>query len=175
MAFGSGYFNAGNRSVAAKLQAVVDLLDHLTVPLWTLSSTTASPASSGSAGVETAVLTAPSSTYAAHTAYRITMRGLLHAVTTSGTTTLRMRDTNAAGTLRFDGFSAATTTSNVNFVYETVVANTTGVDVTARILALTLTHSAAGGSNVNASAQHPYYFRCVVAGADADYPEAVAL
>jgi hypothetical protein len=179
VAFGSGYFNAGNRSVAAKLQAVVDFLDGLTVPLWTLSSTTASGTSSASAGVETAVtgLTAPSSTYKAHTAYIITMRGLLVAGTTTGNSTIRIRDTNAAGTARFDGYThvAAVTTVNTNFYYETLVANTTGADITSRILAITLAHSAAGGVKVNASTNIPYYFRCSAVGTDADYPEAVAL
>jgi hypothetical protein len=169
-------FNAGNRLVASNLQALVTAIDAGNVPLWTLSSTTASGTSTGTTETAVTGLTAPSSTYKAHTAYKITMRGLLRAATTAGNSTIRIRDTNAAGTLRFDGFGAATvSTSNVNFYYETLVANTTGVDVTARILALTLTHSAAGGVFVNASSVHAWSFRCVVCGTDADYPDAVAL
>jgi hypothetical protein len=168
-------YSAGNRAVAANLQGPVNLLDLITVPLWTLTSTSASGTSSGTTETAVTGLTAPASQYDAHTAYRITMRGFLRAGTTSGTTTLRIRDTNAAGTLRFDGYSAATAVSNTAFFYETLVANTGGTAITGRVLAVTLTHSAAGGALLNASTQHPWYFRCIACGADADYPEAVAL
>ena len=170
-------FNAGTPLVASNLQAIVNFIDSITVPLWTLSSTTASGTSTNTTETAVTGLTAPSSTYKAHTAYIITMRGLLAAGTTSGNTTIRIRDTNAAGTLRFDGYThvATVTTVNTNFYYETLVANTTGVDITSRVLAVTLTHSATGGAKVNASSNIPYYFRCIAVGADSDYPEAVAL
>jgi hypothetical protein len=169
-------FSAGNKLIATNLQQMVGAIDDGFVPTWVLSSTTASGTSTATSETAVTGLTAPSSTYRAHTAYRITMRGLLRAATTNGNSTIRIRDTNAAGTLRFDGFGAATvSTSNVNFYYETLVANTTGVDITSRVLAVTLTHSAAGGVFVNASSVHPWSFRCSVIGADSDYPDAVAL
>lgn len=171
-------FSAGNNLIADDLQTLADFVDLITVPLWTLTATTASGTSSGTTETAVAGLTAPSSTYKAHTAYLVKMRGLLLAGTTTGNATIRIRDTNAAGTVRFDAFTcptAVTSSVNVNFEYETLIANTTGTDITSRVLAITLTHSAAGGVKVNASSNIPYYFRCIAVGADADYPEAVAL
>ncbi len=168
-------FSAGLTTVAADLQSVVDGVNDLATPLWTLSSTTASGTSSGTSETAVTGLTAPSSTYRAHTAYEIKFRTIIKAATTSGTVTIRIRDTNAAGTLRFDGLTAALTTANSNLIYEAHVANTGGTDITSRILAVTLQHSAAGGALFNAAALQPYLVRCTVLGLDTDYPEAVAL
>jgi hypothetical protein len=168
-------FTAGLTTIAADLQAVVDGVNGLAVPLWSLSSTTSSGTSSGTTETAVTGLTAPSSTYKAHSAYEIKFRTIIKAATTSGTVTIRIRDTNAAGTLRFDGLVVAVTTANSNLYYEAHVANTGGTDITSRILAVTLQHSAAGGALFNAATLQPYLVRCTLLGTDTDYPEAVAL
>lgn len=146
--------------------------------LWTLGSQSASSAIGASSTEQTtAAFQAPSSTYAAHTAYRISIRGLVRASTTSGNLSVRIRDTNAAGTTRFDNEPLiALTTGNSRFpAIDHIVANTTGAAITGRVLCLTFSHSAAGGALFNASALNPWSITCTPAGVDTTFPWAVAL
>jgi hypothetical protein len=142
-------------------------------PQWTVSSTSASVG----ATTETVFATAPSSTYKAHTAYRIEISGYGHrSVGVGGVTeTFQIRDTNNAGTIRMGGL-----TYGVNDTAQTpiqlfhYVANTTGSDILGRVLVATITASA-GTVHVNASAQKPWYVTCIEVGVDTDVPQFVAL
>jgi hypothetical protein len=177
VSFGSGYFNAGDRNIAAKMQALADAYDGLTVPVWTLGDVAGFTAIGGSSVEATnAALTAPSSTYKAHTAYHITFRALLQAGTTTGNCSLAIRDTNASGTQRMTNYTIiGLTTNNFPFVWDHWVANTSGTDITSRVLCVTFAHSAAGGAHFNAAATLPWVVQCKVAGVDSDYTQAVAL
>lgn len=166
-------FSAGNRSIAANLQTLADLLNDLTVPLWTATGT-ASP-TTGSAA-EKVHLSAPSSTYSAHTAYRIRFDGLVRSTAGTGTFNFGIRDTNVAGTSRWLSgvypIGAATTNyENSHFIE---VANTGGTDITARVLCLTLA-SGACTMIINAAAASPYIWECIKIGDDSDFPGAIVL
>lgn len=171
-------FGAGNTAIASKLQQLADYVDLVTGPLWVLTSTSAT-AAIGASGVEqtTAALQAPASTYLAHTAYRIKIRGLLTPGTTSGSVSLKIKDTDAAGATRMDNLPAIALTSGSNtlFQFEHALANTTGSNIGSRVLCVTMSHTAVGGARFNAAASFPWYIECKELGADADYPNAVAL
>lgn len=177
MSFGSGYFNAGDTTIAAKLQALADGYDALTVPLWTLGDVAGFTAI-GASSVEATntALTAPSSTFKAHTAYEIRFRFLFQAGTTSGNATVSMRDTNAAGTIRMSNLTiVGLTTTNFLVNHTHWVANTGGTDITSRILCATITHSAVGGARFNAASTLPWVIQCIAVGDDSDFTQAVAL
>lgn len=171
-------FGAGNTAIASKLQQLADYVDLVTGPLWVLTAISAS-AAIGASGVEqtTAALQAPASTYLAHTAYRIKIRGLLTPGTTSGNLSLKMRDTDAAGTIRMDNVPAVALVASAQtlFQLEHTLANTGGSNIGSRVLCVTMSHTAAGGARFNAAATFPWYIECKELGADADYPNAVAL
>lgn len=170
-------FGAGQNSVAANLQALVDALNDITTPLWTLGDVAGFTAIGASSTEQTnAALTAPSSTYRAHTAYEIRYRMLLQAGTTTGNTSVNLRDTNAAGTLRMTNLSiTGLTTTNLLVNHVHWVANTGGTDITSRVLCNTIVHSAAGGAKFNAASTLPWVIQCKVAGKDTDFTQAVAL
>lgn len=142
-------------------------------PIWTVWSATAS----GSASTEAVFASAPSSTYKAHTAYRIEISCYGHrSVGTGGTTqTFQVRDTNVSGTVRMGGL-----TYGVNDTAQTpiqlfhYIANTTASDILGRVLCATIA-AGAGSVHANASSTKPWYVTCIEVGADTDYPQAVAL
>lgn len=154
-----------------KLRAV----DMVPQKLWTVSSTTAT---SNIGTTETAVGTAPSSTYRAGRAYLISFRGIYRCNTAPANITPRIRDTNTSGTVRMTGITTNLVTNSLNYVthWEHYVANTTASDITSRVLVLTLTSSS--GVNtvlINAAAEFPWYINCMEIGDADDFPEAVAL
>lgn len=126
---------------------------------------------------ETVVATAPSTTYAANSAYMIRFNGLLRIATAAGDIGLAIHDTNASGTSRrtIGYVSCASTTRNYDCDWEHLVANTsTTTDITSRVLVLTAAASANTGI-INAAAARPYIFTCYYVGVATDFPEAVAL
>ncbi len=157
----------------SKLRAI----DMVPQKIWTVTGTS-SPGSITTS--ETVQLTAPSTTYRAGRAYKLAFRAIFRS--SSGTpnlTTIRIRDTNTSGTIRFEvsgrvlAINPATT--NIGpFYFETYVANTGSSDITSRTLVLCMTADAANGV-INAGANVPYYWNCIEMGAATDYTEAVAL
>lgn len=150
-------------------------------PLWTVSSISAS---TGATTTETVFATAPSSTYRAHTAYRIEISGLGRRTVGTGATALglQVRDTNTAGTSRMfvleytvsDGSDATLMLRNTPIQIFHYVANTTGSDILGRVLVATLI-AQAGTVVLNAAASKPWYVTCIAVGTDTDFPQAVAL
>lgn len=143
-------------------------------PIWTVFSATAS--TSGTT-TETVFATAPSSTYKAHTAYRIEISCYGHRSVGTGATTetFQVRDTNTSGTVRMGGLTyTVNDTSQTPVQLFHYIANTTGSDILGRVLVATIT-AGAGSVHANASAQKPWYVTCIEVGTDSDYPQGVAL
>lgn len=146
-------------------------------PLWTVSSASAS---TGTTTTEVAFATAPATTYRAHTAYRIEISGYGRRTDAAPATNLglQVRDTNAAGTVRMgslvykvnpDGVIANTPIQLFHYL-----ANTSGSDITGRVLVATIV-STGGNVVLNASSQKPWYVTCIAVGLDTDFPQGVAL
>lgn len=166
-------FAAGQWLNASDLNDVVTALNSGRDPLWTMTGTT-SP-TTGSAA-EKVHLSAPSSTYKAHTAYRLRFGGLLRSSSGTGTSDFRVRDTNVAGTLRWQSgvFTVGVINTNYQVNHVMYVANTTGSDITSRVLCLTMS-SGACTVLINSGASQPYFWECIEAGVDTDFPNALAL
>jgi hypothetical protein len=142
-------------------------------PLWTVFSTSDSP---GGTGTETVFASGPSSTYRAHTAYRIEVSGyMIRTVGSSTVLTLKIRDTNIAGTQRMDDSNYAVTASKAPLQFFHYVANTTGSDILGRVIVGTLVTQAASTVVLRGSATKPWYMTCIAVGTDTDFPQAVAL
>jgi hypothetical protein len=142
--------------------------------IWTVTSTSATGNISG----ETVFATGTSSTYTANSAYRIKVRALVRANGSTGQATFQIRDTNVAGTLRGGPLRvpALQTSGSGDLSYiEHIVANTSGTDITSRVLCLTLQTLGPTSVLLNAAPEAPWYVSCEYIGASADYPEAVAL
>lgn len=146
-------------------------------PLWTVWSATAT---AGISTTETVFATAPANTYRAHTAYRIEISGYGRRTDAAGATNefLQVRDTNAAGSIRMGSLqyqvNVGGVISNLPIQVFHYVANSTGSDITGRVLVATL--SSSGGTVVlNASSTKPWYVTCIAVGLDTDFPQAVAL
>lgn len=147
-------------------------IDMVPQKIWTASATSANTASTA----EVVALTGTSSTYRAGRAYLLSIRLPARAVGAATNMILRVRDTNASGTVRMDPvrWNLADNTSVWGLHYEHYVANTSGSDITSRVLVLTHTGSA-NTVRYDASAAHPAYFSCTEMGSSTDFPEAVAL
>lgn len=146
-------------------------------PIWTVFSTAAT---SGITTTETVFATAPSSTYKAHTAYRIEISGYGRRTDAAPATNqiFVLRDTNAAGTIRMGllqwQVNVGGVISNLPIQIFHYVANTGGSDILGRVLVAT-TQSTGGTVVVNASTQKPWYVTCIEVGDDTDFPQAVPL
>lgn len=160
----SASFVAGRRLTAA------------TMPwqrMWSVSSTTAS------ANITTiaAILTSPSTTYLANSAYMLQYTLLPRSAASAPTAaSIEIRDTNTAGTQRMGNrlYQIPGNTANYGYTEFWPVANKTASDITGRVLALCGTASS-GTILINASSVLPYFFTCYYVGVSTDYPEAVAL
>jgi hypothetical protein len=144
-------------------------------PIWTITSTSATAAVGTSL---TVIASGTSSTYKAHTAYVLKFRGIIRCNTAPAVISFEVRDTNAAGTARLSNwpFKIDVQINNRGCYWEHVVANTTGSDITSRVLALCInSDSAANTVVINAASSMPWFFKCVPIGLDTDFPEAVAL
>lgn len=142
-------------------------------PIWTVWSATAT----AGATAETVFATAPSSTYKAHTAYRIEISGYGHRSVGAGSVlqTFQVRDTNVSGTSRMGGLTyTVTDTIQTPIQAFHYIANTTGSDILGRVLCATQSPSA-GTVHFNASTIKPWYVTCIEVGVDTDFPQAVAL
>jgi hypothetical protein len=143
-------------------------------PVWTQWGATASP---GGTTAETVIATAPSTTYRAHTAYRIEISGFGRRTVGTGSIgmSLAVRDTNAAGTVRMGALTyTASDTANTPIQLFHYIANATGSDILGRVLVVTIV-TTAGTAVLNASAQKPWYATCIAVGLDTDFPQGVAL
>lgn len=142
--------------------------------MWIIDDT----ASGAATAAEAIALTAPAATYAAHRAYKITLRGYARATGAAlATMTMKLRDTNLVGTIRGGDFNVGIPVLAVNFTYtyEHIIANTTGANINARVLVLTNASSNANNIQMTANVNHPRYMRCDDLGLDTDYPTAVPL
>jgi hypothetical protein len=140
-------------------------------PLWTVQSTTAT----ANIVAETVVATAPSSTYRAHTAYRVDFRFLGRSNTGVSTLNVNMHDTNVAGTARMSFSMPVVNTGNTGLFMQHYLANTTGSDITGRVLVTALQSGTANSVFWNAGSTFPWYVSCITVGIDTDFPQAVAL
>lgn len=158
--------NSGNSTMLRYTGAAwVEVVDDL----WQVGATTAT----ATVSAETVVLTAPSSTYRAHRAYLLRLRGYARSSTATGIMVLQVRDTNAAGTIRATvNVYIPLAGTNVSYDITVEVANTTGADITGRVLVLTI-----AGTNVliNGGAMFPSLFGCRPNGVDTSHPQAVPL
>lgn len=147
------------------------------IPVWTVSSTTAT---AGVTTTETVFATAPSTTYRAHTAYRIEVSGYGRRTDAGAATTqaIQVRDTNSVGTIRMGPLTYVVNPtgviSNLPIQLFHYVANTTGSDILGRVLVVTQV-SGAGTVVLNASASKPWYATCIAVGLDTRFPQSVAL
>jgi hypothetical protein len=142
-------------------------------PIWTIFSTSDS---AGGTGTETVFATGPSSTYKAHTAYRIEISG--YAVRTAGASTVlnvKIRDTNNAGTQRMFDSNYTVSASELPLQFFHYVANTTANDILGRVLVGTLVTQAASTVVLRGHATKPWYMTCIEVGTDTDFPQSVAL
>jgi hypothetical protein len=165
-------FFAGNRLPASDLNDLLSKINNPRIPLINQVGT-AGTASVGTA--ETVVVTFPSVTFVAHTAFKIEYQGLMRAGTAANVASIQFRDTNIAGTVRGGpgGFNLPTTTFNYFTNFTHYIANTTVADIT-RVLCVTIS-TTAGTAAFNASATIPYSFVVTAIGADTDWSQAVAL
>lgn len=172
-------FGAGSRVYASDLNTLARQIDTntsaitvLNKPLWTMSGT----AATAGVTVEAVILTAPSSTYVAHTVYKVRFRGLIRSSLGTGTVTHNMRDTNVAGTLRFGTgqFVVPVVATNYEWSWWCYLANTTGTDITGRVVCLTMVGTGMTAI-VNAGATAPYIWECQDTDLDTDHPGAIAL
>ena len=156
----------------SKLRAI----DMVPQKIWTVSSTSTSTAIGTTETVINTMGTAPSTTYRAGRAYLISMRFTLEAAGGALDNFITIRDTNASGTIRMGAVTTriATTALGYAFHYEHYVVNSSGSDITGRVLVLTNDNST-NTCAVSASASRPAYWSCIEMGAAADFPEAVAL
>lgn len=154
------------------LTSVAAAYPSATRPLWTKTATAATTGVT----TEAVALSAPSSTYLAHTAYRLSACFLIRSTSGTGSTSFAVRDTNAAGTLRYSTgiFPIAVVSTNYHCTWFCDVANTSGSNITARVLALTQTGTTCTAL-INAGAGSPYVWQCIPLGLDTDFPNAVAL
>ncbi|HUM06363.1 MAG TPA: hypothetical protein VLT90_12940 [Terriglobales bacterium] len=163
----SNSFVAGQRLAASRIPGQ---------RLWTVSSTSATAAIGAT---ETVVITSPSSTYVAGGAYTLKFHGMLRpSAATAASAGIQIRDTNASGTVRMliRQFATPAVVANYDAYFEWTVANTTGSDITGRVLVLTLTGTAAPTYQINAGSPNaPYYLACEYSGLQTDFSEAVAL
>ncbi len=155
-----------------KLRAI----DMVPQKIWTVSSTSDSSNITATEAVISTIGTAPSTTYRAGRAYLLTMRFRINANAGAQDAIVTIRDTNASGTIRMAPVYNRIPATGLGFYfhYEHYVANTSGSDITSRVLVLT------GDTTTNtwfadAEAAHPSYWSCMEIGASADFPEAVAL
>lgn len=124
---------------------------------------------------ETVVITGTSSTFRAGRAYKLSFKGLPRTTVAGAIVNFQVRDTNVAGTIRgiIGGYPLTATATNYGCYWEHVVANTGALDITTRVLCVTL--SATSSSTINAASTAPIVFACEEVGAATDYTEAVAL
>lgn len=157
----------------AKLRAI----DMVPQKIWTVSDTGDSTALTTTEAVISGFGTAPASTYRAGRAYKIIIRFRAQALGGAQDAFIQIRDTNASGTVRMSTVHLPRLPAlslSQGFYYEHMVANTTGSDITSRVLVLT------GDTSTNTwfcdgGASHPSYWACYEMGASADFPEAFAL
>lgn len=141
-------------------------------PLWTVWSASATAATNTT---ELVIGTAPSSTFRAHTAYRVDFRFLGRSNTAATTMNISLRDTNVAGTLRMNFSMPVSNTGNTGLFMQHYVANTTGADLTGRVIVITIQSGSANTVFFNSLAIYPWYIACIAVGVDTDFPQSVAL
>lgn len=136
-------------------------------------------ASSASVTAET-VVNSFTMTFQANRAYSIRFGGRVDTSDANGRPRLRLRKTNAAGTLWGD-FGGWTTNANAGedqaVCNETILRRTAGTDLTSVTVCLTLEHLAGGANTARlvASATNPFWFGAIDIGDDSAYPGAVAV
>ncbi len=165
----SDTFVAGNRLRAS---------DMVPQKIWTVSSTSDSSSINTTEAVISTIGTAPSTTYRAGRAYKLTARMRLQASAGALDAIFQVRDTNASGTIRMGpqltrlpSFAAS---QYFHVLIETYVANTTTADITGRVLVL-CGDASANSFVVDAEATFPCYWNCFEYGDADDFPEAIAL
>lgn len=118
--------------------------------------------------------------FTAGRAYSVRFGGRVDTSDANGRPRMRLRKTNAAGTLWGD-FGGWTTNANAGedqaVASETILRRTAGTDLTGVTVCLTLEHLAGGANTARlvASATNPFWYGMFDIGAATDFPGAVAV
>ncbi|NEB00633.1 hypothetical protein [Streptomyces sp. SID13726] len=135
-------------------------------------------ANTSSATAETVWVTTGAVTFRAGRAYRMTLKALIQG-NSADKATLRVRKTNASGSVYLDTFHQGiqVTSSNTLIYVSNICVNTTGADVTATALVGTFQRSSGSAASVlvAASATHVAYVQVEDIGIAADFPSATAI
>ncbi|MFB6977679.1 hypothetical protein [Streptomyces scopuliridis] len=110
-------------------------------------------------------------------AYRVQVRGLAQAATAAAGVRVRVRKTNTSGAVWLDTFTVATPAANTNvqYVNQQVVTNTTGATITTDLVMTWVTATGGGNSFLNAGAGLYTAFEVTDIGAAANFPGAQAI
>uniref|UniRef100_UPI00366CBF4E hypothetical protein n=2 Tax=Bacillati TaxID=1783272 RepID=UPI00366CBF4E len=110
-------------------------------------------------------------------AYRVQVRGLAQAATAAAGVRVRVRKTNTSGAVWLDTFTVATpaASTNVQYVNQQVVTNTTGGTITTDLVMTWVTATGGGNSFLNAGAGLSTAFEVTDIGAASAFPGAQAI